>query len=434
MSNKLKILSLVLCSLFGLQACNSGSSDSTANAPKQLVNVNATVYERLLASAAAPIFENLAGEDPCDVKVHRMIFDTVGGAGEATKSSGVFMLPHGDDPSCSGPRPVLLYAHGTSTDRDYDLSQLVSNPSNSATTESMILLAAYASRGYAVIAPNYAGYSDSSLGYHPYLDEMQQSTEMMDALAHVRSYTGLLDAELSSQLFIAGVSQGGYVAMATHKALEAKGETVTASLPISGPYAILDYFDTIFEGYVGGGATQYSPMVLTAMQKSDAIYSDPSEVYDAAYADFAENSLPRTGGFAEAGLPDTALFGGDAPAGANPMGFGDDHLLSDEFRALYLSDRMANGDTPVYPIRALIADRDMRDWQPAAPMMLCGASSDPVVYYSNTTNMMDYWTDNLYVRNTDVEPAMKEVPLASIHGQTGLYCASVGLQFFANFR
>jgi hypothetical protein len=447
MKTNFKVLPLMVCSMLGLQACQSGDSGPTIKAPNQLVDVGSELYARIRTSSedADTLFKSFgateSGDELCDVKIHRMIYDTVGGAGESTTSSGVFMLPHGDDPACSGPRPVVLYAHGTSTDRGYDLSQMISNSSNDAAGEGMLLLAAYASNGYAVIAPNYAGYSFSSLGYHPYLDELQQSTEMMDALDHVRKYSDEIGADLSSELFIAGASQGGYVAMATHKALEAKGETVTASLPISGPYAILDYFDALFAGYVSGGATQYSPMVLTAMQKSDAIYSDPSEVYDAAYADFAENSLPRTGGFAASGLPATALFSGEAPEDANPlnqMGFGDDHLLSDDFRALYLSDLMANGDTPVYPIRALVAERDMRDWQPAAPTMLCGASTDPVVYYSNTTTMTDYWAANPYVSSFDVTnlPSWQaaEVPTGSIHGQTGVFCTGVGLQFFANFR
>lgn len=444
MNKNVKILPVMLCSLLGLQACNSYNSDPKINAPEVLMDLGTAEYTQVRTSADAnALFASFgateAGDELCDVKIHRMIYDTVGGAGESTTSSGVFMLPHGDDPACSGPRPVLLYAHGTSTDRAYDLAQPFSG--NDASSESVLLLAAYAANGYAVIAPNYAGYSLSSLGYHPYLDELQQSTEMMDALDHVRKYSDEIGANLSSELFIAGASQGGYVAMATHKALEAKGEAVTASLPISGPYAILDYFDALFAGYVSGGATQYSPMVLTAMQKSDAIYSDPSEVYDAAYADFAENSLPRTGGFAASGLPATALFSGEAPEDANPlnqMGFGDDHLLSDDFRALYLSDLMTNGDTPVYPIRALVAERDMRDWQPAAPTMLCGASTDPVVYYSNTTTMTDYWAANPYVSSFDVTnlPSWQaaEVPTGSIHGQTGVFCTGVGLQFFAKFR
>lgn len=444
MLKKIKLLSLLVCSSFVLVACNSDDDLLlTADAPKQLVNANSTVYASIRGASptANALFASLGatnvGDELCDVKVHRMSYDTIGGAGEAVTSSGVFMLPHGTDPACSGPRPVLLYAHGTSTDRDYDLSQFTLNPGNAATNEAVLLLAAYASKGYAVIAPNYAGYSDSTLSYHPYADEVQQSTEMMDALDHVRTYADMLGADLSSKLFISGLSQGGYVAMATHKALEAKGETVTASMPVSGPYAMLDFVDTIFAGYVNGGATTFAPMFLTALQMSDSIYSDPSEVYDAKYAELAENSLPRTGGFAESGLPAAALFSGEPPAGANAlniMGFDDDaHLLSDSFRGAYLTDLATNGDSPVNAIRALVKERDMRDWQPGAPMLLCGSSLDPVVYFSNTTTMTDYWAENPYVKAMDMAEAMAEVDISSMHGLTGSYCAGAGLQYFGSF-
>lgn len=444
MFKKIKTLSLLMCSSLILVACHSDDDLLlTADAPKQVININSGVYASLRSASedANALFASLGatniGDELCDVKVHRMSYDTVGGAGEAATSSGVFMLPHGDDPACSGPRPVLLYAHGTSTFRDYDLSQFVTNPSNNASREAALLLAAYASKGYAVIAPNYAGYSDSSLSYHPYHDEVQQSTEMMDALDHVRTYADILGADLSSKLFISGLSQGGYVAMATHKALEARGDTVTASMPVSGPYAMLEFVDTIFAGYVNGGATTFGPMFLTALQMSDAIYGDPSEVYSAKYASFAENSLPRTGGFDDSGLPVSALFSGEPPEGANAVniiGFDDeDYLLSDSFRRAYLSDLLTNGDSPVNVVRALVKDRDMRDWQPGSPMYMCGASTDPIVYYNNTTTMATYWEENPNVSSVDLAEAMAALPISEVHEQTSVYCAGAGLQYFAAF-
>lgn len=445
MVNKIKLLSLLVCSPLILLACHSDDDAlMTVNAPKQVVNINSSVYASIRDGSpdANTLFETFGatniGDEKCDVKVHRMSYDTVGGADEATTSSGMLMLPHGDDPACSGPRPVLLYAHGTSSERGYDLSQFTSDPDNAATGEAILLLAAYAANGYVVIAPNYAGYSDSSLSYHPYVDDIQQSTEMIDALEHVRTYASLLGANLSSKLFISGLSQGGYVAMATHKALEANGETVTASLPISGPYAMLDFIDGIFDGYVGLGATTFAPMLLTAFQMSDQIYSDPSEVYDEAYADIAENALPRPGGFDDSGLPASAIFSGAAPADAsvyNQLGFGDDHLLADAFRIAYLSDKAANPTTPVNNIRALVADRDLRNWQPGAPLHMCGSSSDLVIGYDNTVTMIDYWASNPYVGSFDVSAAMAAVgvPATSVHGLTGVYCAGYGLSYFSNF-
>lgn len=448
MISKIKLFSLILCSTVVLQACKSDDGTlPTAKAPKQLVNVNTAVYSgiRTASPDANRLFASLGavniGDEPCEVKVHRMTYDTIGGNEEKTTSSGMFMLPHGDSPACSGPRPVMLYARSTNPDIAFDLSQFVADPSNPATSEAVLVLAAFASKGYAVVAPNYAGYADSTLGYHPYADEKQQSTEMIDALEHVRTYAETLGADLSSQLFVTGFSQGGYVGMATHKALEAKGETVTASLLISGPYAVLDFIDSIMAGYVILGSTTYFPMVLTAAKKSNAIYDDPSEVYDAAYANFAENSLPRPGGFAESGLPQFALFSGEPPEDANAfnkLGFAEDHLLSDSFRQAYLTDAATNGATPQNSFRAAVAEADMRDWQPGSPMMMCGASTDPVVYFNNTTKMQSYWNDNPFVSSFDVAtlPSWQNANIspADTHGQTGAFCAGVGLQFLAKFR
>ncbi|PID46745.1 MAG: hypothetical protein CSB47_02520 [Proteobacteria bacterium] len=455
MFKKIKILSLMVCGSLLLAACHDDNEQLTMGAPKQVSNVTSAIYGVMRGAgkpddkktdsekAANKLFTSFGapeiGSEKCQVKVYRMSYDTIGGAGEKATSSGVFMLPYGDDPACNGSLPVMLYAHGTTVDKGYDLSRFIIDSGNAASKEAVLLLAAYAANGYAVIAPNYAGYADSSLGYHPYVDEKQQSTEMIDALEHARNYAGMLGAELSPKLFISGLSQGGYVAMATHKALEAKGETVTASLPISGPYAMLDFVDTIFAGYVNAGATVFAPMILTSLQKSDGIYNDASEVYDAKYAGIAENFLPKlraegSDSVDRSALPGSAVFGGEPPTDANlfnKLGFADDHLLSDAFRQAYLSDVMNNRDTPVYKVRSLIAKRDLRNWQPGAPMMLCGVASDPVVYYLNTEAMVEYWAGNPYVSSVDMTEQMAGVPVIELHQATGAFCTGAALKYFA---
>lgn len=451
-----------------LHACDSDDHQSTIGAPRQVANVDRSVYQQIFQSPSVNALFAGAGitradQVPCDVKVHRISFNTLGGAGEATTSSGVFMQPAGDNPGCSGPRPVVLYAHGTNPDKNYDLSQFVADlatQTNPATSEALSLLAIYASQGYAVIAPNYAGYADSTLEYHPYIDEKQQSTEMIDALNHVRSYQGIIGASLSSDLFVTGVSQGGYVAMATHKALEAQGETVTASLPISGPYAVLDFLDTVMQGYVNRSANIFAPMYLTALDKANDIYTDPNEVYDPAYAAIADNIYPKTGG--DTGTLPEALFSGIAPTIASSeidvnylgAGFSDtDHLLADELRQRYLDDITNNGDNPVDPIRSLVKQADLRNWIPQAPLMMCGSNNDPTVYHRNANLMADHWSRYVtagLVINLDLEDpsvAFEGTPLAAfgpvldawkganidtndIHAKTGVYCGFAGNGFF----
>ena len=60
---------------------------------------------------------------------------------------------------------------------------------------------------------------------------------MIGALTAARSALPTADAPATTdggQLLVTGYSQGGYVAMATHRALQDAGETVTASAPMSG--------------------------------------------------------------------------------------------------------------------------------------------------------------------------------------------------------
>lgn len=479
MANKIMRLSLVMSvSALLLSACggaghNDGDTLPSQNAPYQVGYVSPEVYAAIksdpLANRLFTSVDTISGSSElCDVKVMRMMYDTTGGAGEAATSSGVVMVPQptGSNPQCSGARPTVLYAHGTEDNSDYDLSQFIADSTNPAAGEATLLLALFASRGYNVIAPNYAGYADSSLDYHPYLDKDQQPAEMLDALAHVRQYSADSGVVMSPDLFVTGVSQGGYVAMATHKALQAQGETVRASMPISGPYAMLSFVDTVFAGYVNGGATLFAPMLLTVMQKGHDIYTTPDEVYSADFAGTAEGSLPRIGGMSaavQAGLlPVSAIFSGPPPVLNPPLqdfqqaGFGSPHLLADAFRTRYLTDAITQGANPVDPIRALVKASDLRtDWIPTSPVVMCGSQYDPVVYFSNAQNMAAHWNGvpTVFTLNLDETPTTPplsnfalitqlwqgallsgQITGLSIHGQTGAYCSMAALGFFQSQR
>ena len=53
----------------------------------------------------------------CDIKIEKVSYPTVGAAGERTNATAALMLPSGDSADCQGDRPILLYAHGTTTDK-----------------------------------------------------------------------------------------------------------------------------------------------------------------------------------------------------------------------------------------------------------------------------------------------------------------------------
>ena len=325
---------------------------STVTASTLLLELNLATNQQLLSLSGAPV---------CDILMYDIKYETVGGADEATTASAALLVPTGLGANCTGARPIVLYAHGTTTDRAFNMA-------NMQNTETLFLAALFASKGYIVVAPNYAGYDTSTLSYHPYLIADQQSKDMIDALTAARTALPLASATLTKdngQLFITGYSQGGYVAMATHRAMQAAGMTVTAAAPMSGPYALAAFVDAVFYGEVNGDATVSSALLLTAYQKSYGnIYADPRDVFSDQYAGSIDSLLPSTTPrsqlYAQGELPEFALFSSTPPAPAfaddtpptTPanlaevfaLGFGAGNLLQNSYRLSYLQDAQAHPD------------------------------------------------------------------------------------------
>ena len=388
---------------------------STVTAPALLLELNIATNQQLLSLSGAPV---------CGVLIYHIQYTTVGGANEATTGSAALMVPTGAGGSCTGAHPIVLYAHGTTTDRAFNIA-------NMQNAETLFLAALFASQGYIVVAPNYAGYDTSTLPYHPYLIADQQSKDMIDALKAARTALPLASATLtkdSGQLFITGYSQGGYVAMATHRAMQAAGMRVDASVPMSGPYALAAFVDAVFDGEVNGGAPVSSTFLLTAYQAAYGnIYASAVDVFEPQYAGGIESLLPstmlRSQLYAGGKLSQYALFSLTPPAPdfaditpptapANlaavfALGFGSGNLIQNSYRLSYLRDARAHPDggfprfttgttaaAPELPWRQALQRNDLRDWTPSAPVLLCGGNVDPVVFWLNTQLLQGYWASH----------------------------------------
>jgi alpha/beta superfamily hydrolase len=388
---------------------------STVTAPNLSLELNIAANQQLLSLSGAPV---------CDVLIYNIQYATVGGANEATTASGTLMVPTGLGADCTGARPIVLYAHGTTTDRAFNMANLQN-------AETLFLAALFASKGYIVVAPNYAGYDTSTLPYHPYLIADQESKDMIDALTAARTALPFASATLtedSGQLFITGYSQGGYVAMATHRAMQAAGMKVTASAPMSGPYALAAFVDAVFFGEVNGGATVSSTLLLTAYQRVyGTIYANAVDVFEPQYAagigSLLPSTTPRSQLYAQGKLPEYALFSLTPPdpgftditppltpsnlAAVFALGFGAGNLIQNSYRLSYLQDAQANPDggfptittgmaaaTPGLPWRQALRMNDLRNWVPSVPVLLCGGDVDPIVFWLNTQLMRGYWASH----------------------------------------
>jgi pimeloyl-ACP methyl ester carboxylesterase len=435
-------LTVAAHALLLLAGCNSGSNGATMAAPSlpqrgQLLTNPPT----LLASYSTADLLGVLGLDTlgqelltlayspaCTVNVYRLQYETVGAKSEPTTATGALMVPSGTGSSCLGPRPIVEYAHGTSPNKDYDIAQL---SGSNASGEGLILAALFAAQGYIVVAPNYAGYDTSTLSYHPYLVGAQQADDMMDALTAARSALpvsaapGVTD---NHKLFVTGYSQGGYVAMATHRALQAAGQTVTASAPMSGPYALAAFGDALFLGEVNGSATENVALLANGYQNAYAnLYSQPTDIFASPYASDIAGLLPSTTPistiYAENRLPQNALFSSTPPApqyvSITPatmpadlaiifaQGFGSNYLITNGYRLAYLQDQQANPDggfpttttgvpaaSPANTLRQDLKTNDLRNWTPSVPLLMCAGDEDPEVFFFNTQLMQAYWAAN----------------------------------------
>lgn len=394
--------------------------------PQRLLSASAADLTALLtATAQGRQLLEFVPPPRCGIDVHQLRYHTVDSVSQPTTASGALMIPTGGDAACQGARPIVVYAHGTSVERSYNIADLL----DADNVEGLLMAFAFAARGYIVVAPNYAGFDSSTLNHHPFLNADQQSKDTIDALTAARSALPTSTASgttYSDRLFITGYSQGGFVAMATHRLLQQSGVAVTASAPMSGPYALAAFGDAVFYGQVVRSAPLFLTYLVTGYERAYGdVYSSPGELFEARYATGIETLLPTAGSrsdlFAQARLPADQLFNSTPPdpsfapytpatapadlAHVFARGFGPDHLITNAFRLAYLQDAQANPDggfptmtnglpaaNPANGLRRAFKTNDLRTWTPTAPTFLCAGSEDPTVLYLNTQLIRDYWT------------------------------------------
>lgn len=457
----------VLGSAALLAACgNNDDGDDQGSAPAQLptpvagtlidnppARIGSFPIPALIAAAnvsgAAARLLDLIVDPECGVDVYQLKYNTLDPRGQATTASGALMIPTGSNAACQGTRPIVVYAHGTVAEKTYNIADLT----NSQNVEGLLIAAAFAAQGYIVVAPNYAGYDTSTLGFHPYLHADQQSKDTSDALSAARSALPVSATPTitdSGRLFLTGYSQGGYVAMATHRLLQANGVTVTASAPMSGPYALSAFGDAVFQGQVIGTAPLFVGWLMTAYQRIYGnIYASPTDAFDARYATGIDSLLPTAGTrsqlYDQGLLPREQLFNSTppdpayaaytpatTPADLAPVfarGFGPEALITNSYRLSYLQDSLAHPDggfptvtdglpaaAPTHPLRVAFKANDLRNWSPTAPVLLCAGHDDPTVLYLNTDLMQRYWTaagvtTPLRVLDVDDDPSLDDPDL-----------------------
>jgi len=244
---------LALVAMLATLAACGGGSDSAANDPSPEPTPTPARSGQLESAAllgavpAADIAAALAAKESLaegvvprySVTSYRLEYLTTDADGKEVRASGMVSVPQKPAGSKS---PVLSYQHGTIF-RDAEA------PSNNAVASEVAVV--LASLGYIVLAPDYVGFGASNKTPHPYLLSGPSAAATVDFLTAARTWRSQANVADNGQLFLTGYSEGGYVTMAAHRAMQAGGSSHLQNLrmvvPGAGPYNVQTTMDGLVD-------------------------------------------------------------------------------------------------------------------------------------------------------------------------------------------
>jgi pimeloyl-ACP methyl ester carboxylesterase len=389
--NYCKCIVIIIAGLM-LAACGENNDNpslrgSIIGTPKAIGSTVTTAQLDLITSANG--LRELTGTAKCDVTVTQINYQTPGvQPGKMTNASAAVLVPSGAN--CPGPFPLVAFGRGTTLERAHTNA----NPTDPTT---MLLMAFFASQGYAVVATDYLGYALSAYPYHPYIHADTEASSIIDSIRATRNVASSLGLTLSGKVMLSGYSQGGHASMAAHREIERANSAefnLVAAAHLAGSYYVSA---SIVDGVTNPilGVQYFMPFQITAWQKIYGnLYGKASDVFNSPYDSFIETLFPVVNYPADlAKLPATST----TPAAARDA----------VFKSAYLTDLATNQNN-----NTIIAGKkqDLLGWNPKAPTTLCGGSGDPTVKFNINAQALydDFRSRGVNVSLVDVDTRIQQ--------------------------
>lgn len=354
-------LSVILVAGMMITSCDDGASDPRPEEPNALVD--ATLVATISASQVQ-LAAQISGLDIDfskfinDVDIYKVTYNTEY-KGNDVVASGLISLP-----KTTQAAPVLSYQHGTIT-RNADA------PSSFALNKPETLVAgAFSSSGFVTVIPDYIGFGSTANILHPYYVEDALAESVVDMLHATVELAEQKNITLDQKLFLAGYSEGGYVTMATHKAIEDEGVEdleLVASFPGAGAFDLQDIQSRIF-----AAETYQHPFYLAyitlAYQRTYDFNNLLTDFFQEPYASVIPSLFDNEKGSGEINSQLTTSIA---------------DLIQPEMRAGLLTDARYKYLADAF------AENSLTDWKPEKRMFIYHGTSDTTVPFENSQHTYD---------------------------------------------
>ena len=291
-----------------------------------------------------------------DVQIWNITYETVYKGSNITASGRAF-VPLGNGQEFS----YLAFAHGTITaDRDAPSALSIVDIET-------FVYAAMASTGLITVVPDFIGFGSSKEIMHPYYVEETSALVVVDGLRAVRELMNKEEISSDAELYLSGYSEGGYVAMATHKYIEEHDLeyfNLRASFPACGGYDMKGVRDFFFDQQI-----YVPPYYMAYIAESYRTYYDidsswASQIFNKPYAQRIINIFD--------GISDGAQINSQ---------------LNDTVAALISFNFLSNPEDEKYSeISDLFEQNSLLDWKPTIPIYLCHGDADITIPYQNSVD------------------------------------------------
>ncbi|MBL7800805.1 MAG: T9SS type A sorting domain-containing protein [Chitinophagales bacterium] len=305
-----------------------------------------------------------------DIDIYKVSYHTASYDSTPVLASGMLAIPK--NTSCR--LPLASFAHGTETLRESVPSRIVGGEA--------VIGMVMASLGYAATLPDYIGLGDGPKNLlHPYQHALTEASATIDLLRAAREASTTAGFRLNGQLFLTGYSQGGHATMATHRTIQEQlaGEfTVTASCPMSGAYDMSGVMVDVMLSDSNYAVPGYLPYLVFSWNQKYQFYPNVSDYLAVPY----DTLLPPlyNGNFG------MGYINSKMPAVPKKI-----------FKQSMIDSFTVNLN---HPFRKALAENDVYNWTPTAPVRILFCRADEEVSWANSVKMINQFKAN-GVQNAD---------------------------------